>query len=691
MSKKKVRGSIKVKMFITTALLIIIPLLCFVGILTYKLSTDAEKEAFKNAANIQEQIINTIDVFFNNIEYNLDGMSEVVQRTDDSTFHSFVNLNRDIKNTDVDFNADERLIHDFMGNLQTSHPHYDGILYGDSKGRYIGGNDKAKITKNYDPRKRPWYTIPEAKKGEYAVSNALQSKLTKDIVIFAGKTYQKKDNDTMFVIATAITIGILSDVIEKIRIGDTGYVTLFDSKGMIISYPDKDMIGKPVEELKNEELKAAVEKGEGALKYETSEGVEVLCSIKTSSVTGWRVATVLQTNEVFQAMYYTIYILVALGAFFMILSLIIGYITSKNISRPILDVIKTVKLTSTGDFTHEIDRKYEKYNDEIGDLATNFNEFIKNMNNTISELIDSFMVLNNSSDEFSKAITDFNENIQHESSDVETISQGINKISEGMEHATRKTGDQTSTIFELSSRISELSNYINSMNDLIINTIEVTGKMVVEAKSGENSLATMKKSNSKVIKSTKDMKDILEIIMNVSDQINLLSLNASIEAARAGNAGKGFAVVADEISQLAEQTAESVTNIEKLIISNSTEIADSQSGVENTIGIISNLIEKVNRISEMSTGMKNVMENQNQSKDMVEEKSNIVNGLSQEISEAMNDSKTFIENIGISVGEISDLSQNNAAGIEEMTSSSENLAAMASELFNKMKRFNINS
>jgi methyl-accepting chemotaxis protein len=109
----------------------------------------------------------------------------------------------------------------------------------------------------------------------------------------------------------------------------------------------------------------------------------------------------------------------------------------------------------------------------------------------------------------------------------------------------------------LSNKLKELSTIIEEMNLVIQKTLGNTKAISIEAMSGEEALRSMSLSMNQIVESSKDMKNIIEIINTISEKINLLALNASIEAARAGHAGKGFAVVALEISRLADQTASS--------------------------------------------------------------------------------------------------------------------------------------
>jgi len=143
----------------------------------------------------------------------------------------------------------------------------------------------------------------------------------------------------------------------------------------------------------------------------------------------------------------------------------------------------------------------------------------------------------------------------------------------------------------------ELTGIIEQISSKVNETLSLSQLMTNESKEGDQALEIMTKSMNKIRNSSSEMVNIIAIINDISDKINLLSLNAAnllslnaaIEAARAGEQGRGFAVVADEISKLADQTAGSLKDIEKLIVENNNEIAvgiESSSKTVKIIGIV---------------------------------------------------------------------------------------------------------
>ncbi len=682
-------NSISKKMFISSALVVSVPIAAIVITIALFLNYNAKKDVLSSSERIQEQIINLIDVFFGAIEYNIDSLSrEALSFTDYREINSFTKMKTEIKTVDVNYAVQERNFFNSMIYLKHAYPYYDGIMYGDSDGRCVMGNDDIKLTPGYDPRTRPWYSVPASANGKYKVPRAFYSVFTNDFVVIPGKSY-KRDNGSEFVISIALKIDVLSSIIKKIRIGENGYVVLFEEDGTILSHPTKDLLSKKAAELKSEMLNEKIVSGRGYLELKGLSGEDEMCTIRTSPITGWRVAMFLNSGEVYSSSRSLISIILAMGAVFIALALTAGYIFSKRLTRPIVDVISVLKLTAQGDFTKKIRAKYEGYNDEIGELSAEYNAFTEQMRNTIQDLAIAFSQLAGSTKEISNAILGFNSNIQDEAASIEEISASIEEINAGVESVADGAKNQNLTIYDLTAKIVELAGHINTMNSLIEKTVSITDELVKDARTGEMSLNSMRESNLKIIESSEDMANILGIIKEISEQINLLSLNASIEAARAGDAGRGFAVVADEISQLADQTAQSVKDIDVLIKENDNEIKSGQSGVESSIDIISKMIEQVNLISSMAGEMKKVMNQQNESKNTVENNSRTVQNLSSEIENAIAENKIGIGEISKTINNITTMSQQNSAGVEEMASSSEELASMADKFYERMKSFKV--
>jgi methyl-accepting chemotaxis protein len=365
---------------------------------------------------------------------------------------------------------------------------------------------------------------------------------------------------------------------------------------------------------------------------------------------------------------------------------VVGVLFSLMIHRPVKMNLEFAKTIAAGDFTGTIDHDR---GDEFGALGDSMNHLVDQIGGVVKNSHRVSSELATASNELSATAVSFAENAQNQASTVEEVTATIEEISGGMEMVSDNAENQNKSMESLLSLMKDLSAVVDEMGIRTSEALSMGESISVKSKEGAEALTAMTASMTNITNSSGDMVNIIQIINDISNQINLLSLNAAIEAARAGEAGKGFAVVADEISKLADQTAQSIKDIDKLIKQNSDEIHKGQGSIDTASGTIHEVTDLISvmadKIGEISDGMNK----QTGIYSGVQSQATNAKNRSEEITHAMEEQKIAIKEIMLSVSNINEMTQSNAAGAEEMASTAESVSSLAEDLWKNLAYFKI--
>lgn len=345
------------------------------------------------------------------------------------------------------------------------------------------------------------------------------------------------------------------------------------------------------------------------------------------------------------------------------IALIIGLFMARGMGKVLNQLIHASQKAASGDFTVSF---AARRNDEFGALAAAFTSMIENMRKLIENAASTARIVIDSANTVAVTSREAATASQEVANAVSEISKGATEQASDAEQGTDKMGQLALQINSVSQHAGAIVSYSKGAAELTdqgllsVRELDSKAKQTIEITQGFISDIRALENNSRSIGK------IINVIDNIADQTNLLSLNAAIEAARAGEAGKGFAVVADEIRKLAEQSATATKEIAKIIRDNGTQTALAVERAEMSQSILKN----------HNTALENTLQ-------IFEKISNFIDSLVQKVDEIMGGMdlmNRFKDDATLAIQNISSVSQQIAASTQEVTASSQEQCSSIEQL-----------
>lgn len=474
---------------------------------------------------------------------------------------------------------------------------------------------------------------------------------------------------------------------------ESSYTYIVDSEGNMLYHPNKDKIGKSVENVivkgYIQDLKSGIKHDTGVVEYDYNGSIKY-AACYTDGNGRFILVVSADDDDVLRDSASLIVKVTAISLLIGMAAIVVVFIFIRKIVAPLSYATNAVEELAALDFrvkNEQQERRFAGLKDEVGNIMRAVLKLRGELTAVVTELKNQSGNLFEQSDSLSKSASDTMNNMKDTDRAVDEMANGATMLAQETQSASENVIEIGNMIDKVNDNTEELAKDADNMKELGENAENILRQLIAGQKEMVTHIGVVNDKTHEANKAAGKISEVVNLITEIASQTNLLSLNASIEAARAGEAGRGFAVVAENIKQLAEQTTSSAADIQDII-----------HDLEQKSGETVEKTEAVNNIvNKQSEDMK-------QTADILNQVITGITGLIDKIDSIavsvanMDKSK---ENVVDVIGNLSSVSQENAASTEETSASTTmametakkiadeavKLKDIAQELEDRMKQF----
>ncbi len=644
--------SLKTKLLFTCVLLALIPLLTISILQPVIVKSSITGDLKKNEITIAESNANTIDLWLQQKISELEVLAKDEEILKTGKPEEILQVLKE-----------QALIDSDAKNL----------IYANYSGEGINN-----LNENYTLSDKDYFKkVKETKKT--VVSDVIKNTTSEDKLIVFLTPILDNNNNFLGIIGMTFTTDWLDSLTNGIKIGDTGYAYILSDSETFITHPVEDRIGRTFKEVNSDAYplfqQEVFKKDSAYVEYVAAiDNTNRMAVSKTISSTNWKIIITAPTNEVYSSINYMIKSAILIFTISAVVVILVGFILSSKIVKPIIAVSKLLHKTEKFDLIYDESFIWiTKEKDELGKIGLAITTMRKALREIVGNIKMNSSVVNDHSKNLANVLEDNKVSLDSVAMAVDDMAHGATALAESTQSSAEKLeilSKDINDIFESSEEMKAVAENTQKATD---NGIEVVKKLQEVIIQNEQNAKSVEEAVSILDTKSQNVGKITETIKNITSQVNLLSLNASIEAARAGEAGKGFVVVANEIKKLVYDTEASTKEIEKIIGEFRQVIGDAKDQMTE----VKDVIDNTGVMSRQTREVFNIIDAS------VQNIAVKINSLAKSIKDVTNNKDLVvrsIEDISAVSEESASTTQEISASVEEQLSSIGKISQSASEL-----------